>query len=126
VVVSDQHGQQQAAQNMHNMAQRACSMHPSLLSDKVGNSLGSDNQQDTGDLSTVTAAVTNHMHALPVQVAQAVTGLLSTDQSANRVFTLHFYQRLPHALSHLLKELPVVDGADLSLLCDFLLKVLNP
>jgi hypothetical protein len=41
------------------------------------------------------------------------------------VFTPHFYQRLPHPLSHLLKELPVVDGIDVGLMCDFLLKELK-
>jgi len=36
---------------------------------------------------------------------------------------MHFYQRLPHPLCHLLKELLLVDGTDVNLLCDFLLKV---
>jgi hypothetical protein len=45
--------------------------------------------------------------------------------SASQVLTPHFYQRLPHPLSRLLKELPVVDGTDVKLLCDFLLKVLK-
>ena len=54
-----------------------------------------------------------------------VAGLPSLGQSAIQVFTPHFYQRLPHPLSHLLKELPVVDGTDVNLLCDFLLNVIK-
>ena len=41
------------------------------------------------------------------------------------MFTPHFYHRLPHHLSHLLKEIPVQDGTDVNLLCDFLLKVIK-
>ena len=51
--------------------------------------------------------------------------LSSLGQGASQEFTPHFYQRLPHPLSHLLKELPIVDGTDVNLLCDFLLKVLK-
>jgi hypothetical protein len=121
--VADQQGQEQAAQgDMHNMAQGASSTHPSLLSGKVGDRLGADDRQDTRDVSTVTVAVTKHTEALP---AQAEAGLPSLGQSANQVFTPHFYQRLPHPLSNLLKEISVVDGTDVSLLCDFLLKVLK-
>ena len=36
-----------------------------------------------------------------------------------------FYQRLPHPLSHLVTELPVVDGTDANLLCDFMTQVLK-
>jgi hypothetical protein len=35
------------------------------------------------------------------------------------------YQRLPHPLSQLLKEVPVVDGLDVLLLWDFLLKIIQ-
>jgi hypothetical protein len=41
------------------------------------------------------------------------------------VFTPHLYQRLPHPLSHLLKELPAVDGTDINLSCYFLVKVIK-
>jgi hypothetical protein len=63
------------------------------------------------------------MEVLPARVVQANAenkgaGLPSLSQSASPVFTPHFYQRLPHSLSHLLKELPVVDGTDVSFLCD--------
>jgi hypothetical protein len=91
----------------------------------VGDRLGAEDRQATGDVSTVTVAVTTHTETLPAHVAQAATGIPSLGQSANEVFTPHFYQRLSHPLSNLLKELPVVDGTDVSLLCDFLLKVLK-
>jgi hypothetical protein len=73
-------------------------------------------------VSTVTVAVTKHTEALP---AQAEAGLPSLGQSANQVFTPNFYHRLSHPLCHLLKEPPVIDGTDVSLLCDFVLKVLK-
>jgi hypothetical protein len=112
--VADQQSQVQERQNMYNMAQRASRTHPSLLSDKVSDHWGADDRQAIGDVNTVT--VTNHTDTLPAHVVQAATGLLSLGQSANQVFTAHFYQRLPHLLSNLLKELPVVDGTDVSLL----------
>ena len=42
--------------------------------------------------------------------------LTELDPSA---FTPHFYYRLPHPLSHLLKEILVVDGTNGNPLCDF-------
>jgi hypothetical protein len=122
--VAYQQGQEQAAQeDMHNMAQGASRTHPSLLSGKGGDRIGADDRQSTGDVSTVTVAVTSHTEALPAHGAQEAAGLPSLGQSAHQVCTPHFYQRLPHPLSHLLKELPVVDGTYVSHLCDFLLKV---
>ena len=41
------------------------------------------------------------------------------------MFTPHFYQRLSHPLSHLLKEFPVMDSTDVILLYDSLLKVIK-
>jgi hypothetical protein len=41
------------------------------------------------------------------------------------VFTPHLYQRLPHPISHLLKELDVADGTRVDILCEFLLKVIK-
>jgi hypothetical protein len=89
----------------------------------VGDRLGAVDRQETGDVSTVTVVVTNDKETLSAPVAQANAGnyaaaLPSLSQSAGPVFTPNFYQRLPHPLSHLLKELPVVDGTDVSLLCD--------
>jgi len=80
-------------------------------------------------VSTVTVAVSRDTGVLLAQVAQVnsrlnVAGLPFIGQSTSQVFTPHFYQRLPHRLSHLLKELPVVDGNDVDL-CDFLLKVIR-
>jgi hypothetical protein len=120
--------EKEAKDDMYNMAQGASRTHPSLLSGMVGDRSGAEDKQDTGDLSTVTVAVNNNVGALSAHVAQAdaginAAGLPSLGQSASQVFTPHFYQRLPHLLSHLLKELPVVDGTDVNLLCDFLLKI---
>jgi hypothetical protein len=90
----------------------------------VADSLGAVNRQENGDVSTVTVAVTNDKETLSAApVAQANAGnnaatLPSKSQSASPVFTPHFYQKLLHPLSHLLKELPVLDGTDVSLLCD--------
>jgi hypothetical protein len=44
---------------------------------------------------------------------------------ATQVFTPHLYQRLPHPLSNLIKELETVDRTKVQQLCDFLLKVLK-
>lgn len=96
----------------------------------MGDRLGAEDRGDTGNVSTVTAAVNNDIEALLMQVAQASTGINaatspSLGQGASQVFTPHFYRRLPHPLSHLLKELPIMDGTDVNLWCDFLLKVLK-
>jgi hypothetical protein len=56
---------------------------------------------------------------------QAATGLPSLAHTSIQIFTPHFYKRLPHPLSHLLKELPVVDDTHVTFLYDFLLKVLK-
>ena len=74
--------------------------------------------------------LTNDTEDMSAPVTQANAGnnavvLLSLCQSASLVFIKHFYQRLPHHLSQMLKELPVVDGTDASPLCDFLLKLLK-
>jgi hypothetical protein len=115
---------------MYNMAQGAHTTHPNLLSGREGNRLGAVERQGTIDVSMVTVSVTNDTEALSEPVAQAnagnnAVGLLSLSQSASPVFTPHFYQKLPHSLSHLLKELHFVDGTDVRFLCDFLLKVLK-
>ena len=84
-------------------------------------------RQDTEIVSTVTGAVDVEVGALADQIAQVNAGTVAAQvtpsgQGIKQVFTPHFYQRLPHPLSHLLKELPVVDGADVNLLCDFFVK----
>jgi len=78
-------------------------------------------------VSAVTGAVYVEVGALADQIAQVNAGMVAeqvtpSGQGIKQVFTPHFYQRLPHPLSHLLKELPVVDGADVNLLCDFFVK----
>jgi len=127
--MADWPGQEEKGEQ-DDMAQRPLRTHPNLLLVKVEDRLGVEDRGDTGDVSTVTVAVNNDTEALLTEVAQASTGinaatLPSLGQGASQVFTPHFYQRLPHLLSHLLKELPVVDSTDVNLLCDFLLKVLK-
>ena len=60
-----------------------------------------------------------------MNAGMVVAQLTPSGQGIKQVFTLHFYQRLPHPLSHLLKEIPVLDGTDVNLLFDFLLKVVK-
>jgi len=65
----------------------------------MGDRLGAVDRQETGDVSTVTVAVTNDTQALSVSVALAEAGnnevaLPSLSQSASPVFTPHFYQKL--------------------------------
>jgi len=89
-----------------------------------------EERQDTENVSTNTVAVSNETSALAAQVAQpnsgfATVGVPAPTQSLNQVFTPHFYRRLAHPLNHLMKELPVVDGTDVNLLCDFMIQVLK-
>jgi hypothetical protein len=106
-----------AQEDTDSMVQREPRTHPSLLFGKFGDRSGAADRQDTGHVSTVTVAVTNDRKALSAPVAQAnagnnVVGLPSLCQSGSPVFTPHFYQRLNPPLSHLFKELLVVDGTD--------------
>jgi hypothetical protein len=127
--VADRKGQEKEAQDdTDNIAQGVPRTHPSLVSGQLGDRSGVVDRQETGDVSTVTVAVNYHTEALSAPVVQAnarknAVGLPSLCQSGSPVFIRHFYQRLPHRLSHVLKELPVVDGTDISLLCDLWMKV---
>ena len=90
----------------------------------------SQDRQDTGKVSTVTGAVDVEVGTMADQIVKVNAGMVEAQvtpsgQGIKQVFTPHFYQRLPHPLSHLLKELPVVDGTDVDLLCDFLLKIIK-
>ena len=81
-------------------------------------------------MSTVRGAVDVEVSTMADQIAQVNAGMVAAQvtpsvQGIKQVFTPHFYQRLPHPLSHLLKEFPVVDGTDVNFLCDFLLKVIK-
>jgi len=60
-----------------------------------------------------------------VNAGMVAAQVTPSEQGIKQMFTPHFYQRLPHPLSHLVKELPVVDGTDVNILCDFLLKVIK-
>jgi len=77
----------------------------------------SDERQDRQDTGRVDVEV----GTLADQIAQVNAGIVAAQVTPSghgikQVFTPHFYQRLPHPLSHLLKELPVVDGTDVNLL----------
>ena len=79
-----------------------------------------EERQDTENVTTDMVAVSNESSALAPKVAQTNTGLGTVGvpapaQSVIQLFTPHFYQRLTHPLSHLRKELPVVDGTDVNL-----------
>ena len=81
-------------------------------------------RQATGRVSTLTGPVDMEVGTLVDQIAQVNAGMVAAQvtpsgQGIKQVFTPHFYQMLPHLLSHLLKEIPVVDGTDVNLLCDF-------
>ena len=76
-------------------------------------------RQDTGRVSTFTGAVDVEVGTLADQIALVNAGMEAAQvtpsgQGIKQVFTPHLYQRLPHSLSHLLKELPVVDGTCLA------------
>jgi len=91
---------------------------------------GEEERRDTVNVNNDTVAVNNSTSALAAQIAQPNSGLETvgvpaTAQSVNQVFTTHFYQILPHPLSHLMKELPVVDGSDVNLLCFLMTQVLK-
>ena len=77
-------------------------------------------RQDTGRVSTVTGLVDMEVGTLVDQIAQVNAGMVAAQvtpsgQGIKQVFTPHFYQRLPHPSSHLLKEIPVVDVTDVNL-----------
>ena len=99
--VADRRGQQTEAQDgTDNMAQGAPRTHPSLLSGSVGDRLGAVCRQETGDVSTVTVAVTNDNKTLSAPVAQANAGnnaatLPSLSQSASPVFIPHLIRGCP-------------------------------
>jgi hypothetical protein len=48
-----------------------------------------------------------------------------SDSVTMNIFNSKIYQKLPHPFSQRLKELPIVDGSDVNLLCDFLLGVIR-
>jgi len=81
-------------------------------------------------VSSVTGAVDVKVGALADQTAQVNAGTVATQvtpsvQVIKQLFTQHFYQRLPHPLRHLLKELPAVDGTDVELYVIFCLRYLR-
>jgi hypothetical protein len=54
-----------------------------------------------------------------------VTGVSQVAANTNCTFSSQLYQRLPHPLTNFLKEIPVVDGADVNKLWDFLSKAIH-
>ena len=66
----------------------------------MGDRLGADDREDTGNVSTVTAAVNNDIEALLMQVEQASTGINaatspSLGQGASRCLPLTFIEDFP-------------------------------
>jgi hypothetical protein len=54
-----------------------------------------------------------------------MTGTPQFSACAKSMFISHIYQRLPHPLDDLLKEVPVVDGTEVNLVWDFLFKAIH-
>jgi len=86
--------------------------------------------RDNGRVSTVTGTLGREVGTQTDQIAPGNAGMVEAQVTPSghgikQVFSPHFYQRLPHSLSNLIKELPVVDDTDVNLLCEFLLKVLK-
>jgi len=90
----------------------------------------SDERQDTGRVSTVMGTLDREVGTLADQIAPGNAGMVAAQvmpsgHGIKQEFTPHFYQRLPHPLSNLIKELPVVDGTEVNRLYEFLLRVLK-
>jgi len=60
-----------------------------------------------------------------VNAAQGATLRTTPRGSREPEFLSHMYQKLPHPLTHLLKELPQVDDCSVDAPCEFLLKVIH-
>jgi hypothetical protein len=80
-----------------------------------------EDEQGSNDVSTAFDFVADTAGAVAPVETQGGAPINSSLQS----FTSNLYQKLPHPLSHLLKELPQVDGSDVTKLCDFLLKAIR-
>jgi len=122
--MTDRPGQEKEEDDTSNTMQEEVSAQDNPSTDER------QDRQDTGRMSTDTGEVDVEVSTLAAQIAQVNAGMVAAQvtpsgQWIQQVFTPHFYQRLPHTLSHLLKELPVVDGTVIKLLCDFLLKVIK-
>jgi hypothetical protein len=72
------------------------------------------------DLSTDLANGDNPLLGEPRPVLVQRIDVRTSGSLTISPFTSNYYQRLPHPLSHLLKQLPVVDGGDVGCLFDFL------
>ena len=86
--------------------------------------LGEGAGSNTREVSTINDDTNYDTEVRSARVAQAKAAVdmatsPAVSEGTSQVFTPQFYQRLPHPLSHLLKDLNVVDGADANLLCDF-------
>jgi hypothetical protein len=46
-----------------------------------------------------------------------------SESTQMNIFGSNIYQKLPHPFNQKLKELPIADGSDVNLLCDFLLGI---
>jgi hypothetical protein len=88
--------------------------------------LGPEAGSNTGDVSTINVDVNYDTGFRSARFAQAEAAINTAitpavSQGTSQIFTPHLLQGLPHPLSHLFKDLHFLDGADVNLLCDFLL-----
>jgi hypothetical protein len=76
-------------------------------------------------LSNVAVALTNEADALALAQANVgQSGCISVVKSVQVECTFHLYQNLLLTLSHMLNELPMVDGTDATFPCELLRKFL--
>jgi len=90
----------------------------------------SEEGQDTGRVSTVVGTLDREVGTLtdrsdPGNAAMVAARVVPSGHWMKQVFAPHFYQRLPHPLSGLIKQLPIVDDTEVKCLYEFLLRVLK-
>jgi hypothetical protein len=130
--MADRQGQAERGEpdDINDMAQGVPTVHPNPLPGKLGELVGAEHRGGTGDVSTVNVPVSPGSEVPVAQPALVNAGVNPAAtppfvHSVSQVFSPQYYQRLPHPLTQLLKELPLVDGTDVNRLCDFLLKILH-
>jgi hypothetical protein len=90
----------------------------SVFSSDVTHQGGTD-ERERGSSATHQDNVTH------LTVPTQVMGVSQVAANTNCTFSSQLYQRLPHPLANFLKEIPVVDGADVNTLWDFLSKAVH-
>ena len=80
--------------------------------------LGSEMEQ-----GSASAGASTPSHVL--QASQNIMDVRSDNTTHSPIYNFQEFQKLPNPVSYLLKELPIIDGNDARLLCDFLLKIIH-